>query len=154
VLGGAPSSQRRGSGPGSAAPARGFSGGDGDRRTALREFWDEAEPKRMPERIVTIGYYLQHFSGQQSFTRDDVKSQFRVAGEAIPGNLPRDWTWSVANGWIAQMHDAPGFFYVTSKGEKAVESGFSGDIKKGTSLTRRVRTKRHRRGKQAPDNDK
>jgi hypothetical protein len=146
VLGGTAAAQIPRSSGSPAAIARPF--GESDRRKALREFWDEVEPKRMPDRIVTIGCYLQRFSGQESFTRDDVKRQFRVAGEAIPGNLHRDWTWAVANGWIAEVHDAPGFFYVTSKGEKAVDSGFPADIKKGTSLTRRIRPKKQRAAKQ------
>lgn len=107
--------------------------GSASRRLSLREFLEEAQAKRNPDKVVAIAEYLLVFEEQELFTRDDVKGRFRLAGEAAPGNFPRDFAWAVTNGWIAEDVKSPGSFYVTQKGRNAIENKFSSEVKKATS---------------------
>lgn len=137
VMGGAP--------PGNAAAstkrAEGLNGPSlGVRRTSLREFLEESQAQRNPDKITVIAEYLFQFEEAEVFTREDIRGRFRLAGEAPPANFPRDFMWAIKNGWIAEDSKSPGSFYVTHKGRNAIENKFSGEIKKGTSqLTGRRR---------------
>lgn len=119
---------------------------NGARRLSLREFLEETQAKRNPDKITVIAEYLFEFEGQELFARDDIKSRFRLAGEAAPANFPRDFSWTVRNGWIAEDPKSPESFYVTQKGRNAIENKFSSDVKKATSQpsarrrSRRTRT--------------
>jgi ABC-type sugar transport system substrate-binding protein len=95
---------------------------------SVREYLDETDAKRNPDKIVAIAGYLKS-QGTTSFSRDDVKQQFPKAGESIPGNYARDFALAVSTGWIAE-HANTGTFYVTTKGEKAIENGFGDKIRR------------------------
>jgi hypothetical protein len=99
-------------------------------RLSLREFLDQAEPKRNPDKIVAIGEYIIQHDKQPEFTRDDVKARFRNAGEPVPANFPRDFNWAISTGWIAEDAHNAGQHYVTQKGRTAIAEKFSGEIKK------------------------
>jgi hypothetical protein len=116
---------------------------------SLREYMDAAGAGRNPEKIVAIGRYLTSELGHQGFTRADVKAQFKNAGEATPGNYSRDFTWAVSNGWIAP--DASGAYYVTKKGENAMDRQFPTEVRRATKQARKAR-KRTRRAAES-DND-
>jgi hypothetical protein len=96
------------------------------RRLSLREFLLSIGVKRYPDKIVAIGYYLEEHEGKDGFSKEDIKSQFRAAGEPPPGNFPRDFSVAITAGWIAQDSANPRQFYVTMSGRDAVEAGFSG----------------------------
>lgn len=113
--------------------ARGSASGE---RVSLREYLDEVEAKRNPDKILAIGKYLVVHRNQGSFTGEQVKAQFRAAGEAIPGNFPRDLRWAITNGWIAEDHASPGEYYITSSGEAALTAHFSKEIKKRTGQSK------------------
>ncbi|MCT8999010.1 hypothetical protein [Chelativorans intermedius] len=138
------SAEERSSGPlGSPGPS--VSPG---RRVSLREFLDDAQAQRNPDKIVAIAEYLYVHDSIDLFTRDDIKGRFRVAGEAAPANFPRDFSWAVRNGWIAEDLKSAGSFYVTQKGRTAIENKFSGEIKKATSQP--TPRKRSRKTNSAP----
>lgn len=103
------------------------------RRTSLREFLEEAQATRNPDKITAIAEYLALHEQVELFTRDDIKGRYRLAGEAAPANFPRDFGSAVRNGWIAEDSKSSGSFYVTSKGHAAVENKFSGEVKKATA---------------------
>jgi hypothetical protein len=129
VMGGAVSdsasvSGNRADGPSAPTP--------GVRRTSLREFLEESEARRNPDKITVIAEYLLRFEEAELFTREDIRGRFRLAGEAVPANFPRDFTWAVRNGWVAEDPKSPGSFYVTQKGRNAIESNFSNEVKRGT----------------------
>jgi hypothetical protein len=111
-------------------------------RMSLREFLNEAEAKRMPDKIVSIGEYLMSHAGQEGFSVEDLRSGFRLAAEPLPANFRRDHQWTVSNGWIAEDPRNPGTYYVTQSGKAAIEAKFSGDVKKKTGFG----TKRRRKG--------
>ncbi|HEY2355082.1 MAG TPA: hypothetical protein VGH79_09325 [Gaiellaceae bacterium] len=148
--GAAPASPSVPGGPIASTPitTAGASGGTGG-RLSLREFLNEVEAKRNPDKILAIGKYLQAQRGQETFSAADVKGQFKNAGEALPGNFPRDWTWAVTNGWIAEDHSARGTFYVTDTGDAALAAKFGGDVKKRTGVSKG--TRRRRAAKQKAD---
>lgn len=111
-------------------------------RVSLREFLNEADAKRMPDKIVSIGEYLITHAGQEEFSADDLRNGFRSAAEPLPANFSRDFQWTISNGWIAEDPRNPGAYYVTHSGRAAIQAKFSGDVKKKTGFG----TKRRRRG--------
>jgi hypothetical protein len=113
-------------------------------RLSVREFLDSTEAKRNPDKIVAIGEYILAHDGQVDFTKGDVKSRFRIAGESPPANYPRDFNWTISNGWIAEDLHNRGHYYVTQKGKSAIAAKFSSDIKKrsGIKAGGRRRTRR------------
>lgn len=113
-------------------------------RKSLREALDEAEAKRMPDKIVTIGEFLISQAGQEDFSKEDVRARFRAAGEAAPGNFGRDFAWTVSNGWVAEDPNNPGRYYVTQTGKAAIEAKFSGEVKKKSGF--KPAGRRRRRG--------
>lgn len=121
------------------------------RRLSLREFLEESQAKRNPDKITSIAEYLFTFEDQEIFTRDEIKGRFRLAGEAAPANFPRDFVWAVKNGWIAEDSKSPGSFYVTQKGRNAVENKFSSEVKKATSQPGTRRRSRRARPSQEMD---
>lgn len=126
---------------GAAAPTGASASGAGA-RMSLREFLDDTQATRNPDKITTIAEYLLQHEGTELFTKDDIKGRFRSAGEAPPGNFPRDFSWTVKNGWIAEEIKTPGSYYVTKKGREAINNKFSGEVKKSTSLSTRRRSRK------------
>jgi hypothetical protein len=107
-----------------------------ERPMSLREYLDAVEPKRNPDKIVSIAEFLSSREGQHDFTSEDLKGRFRTAGEAPPGNFSRDFAWTIQNGWIAEDAQKPSFYYVTQRGKQAIEQKFSKEIKKKSSINR------------------
>jgi hypothetical protein len=97
---------------------------------SLREFLTDADAKRMPDKIVTIGEYLMSQAGQEDFSGDDVRDRFRAAGEVAPANFSRDFKWTISNGWVAEDPKNPGRYYVTQTGRAAIQAKFSDEVKK------------------------
>lgn len=122
------------------APAVGRSDG---RSTSLREYFDEVQPKRNVDRILAIACYLDVARGVDSFGPDEVKKEFRRAGEAPPGNYSRDFRWAVSAGWIAETEES-GQYFVTQKGRDAVNAKFSDEIKKATGVSKAGRRRRQK----------
>lgn len=118
---------------------------------SLREYMAEVEASRNPEKILAIGAYLMA-SGQDAFTRDQVKSQFQSAGEPVPGNYPRDFTLTVAAGWIAERPGSPGQYYVTNTGRKALNDQFPKDTRRSITRARQPRRRgRTKKNETAPE---
>lgn len=138
VLGGQPSGQRPATGAAFGAERSNKPG-----KLSIREFLDETNAKRKPDQIAAIAKFICDVEGAASFTRDDVKARFMAAREPLPANFPRDFNWTIKNGWIAAVHGEPENFYVTSKGELAVEQKFSAEVTRATS---QKKSRRHRNG--------
>lgn len=113
------------------------SGTDG-RKESLAEFYRRAEPRKIPEKLATIGAYFQKVIEKDSFTLDDLRGQFRAVNEPVPGNLPRDLKVAQGAGWIAEEHDQRGEYFVTRTGLDAVEAGFSRDTGRKPRRRKRV----------------
>ena len=91
----------------------------------LRHYLDTVKASRKPDQIVAIGHYLSLNGSQTDFSRDDVRSHFKVAREPMPKNFSRDFSLAVKAGMLAGVYQKPGSFYVTKSGIKAVEGHFS-----------------------------
>jgi hypothetical protein len=116
-------------------------------KTSLREYITETGAKRNPDKILVIADFLERFEDLQGFGRDDIKGRFRSAGESPPGNFPRDFAWTVSNGWIAEDPNVKGQYYVTRTGHAAIEGRFTTDVTK----TSKLRPSRRRRGRSVAD---
>jgi hypothetical protein len=104
---------------------------------SLREYLDGVGAKKNPQIITAIGQYLEDTTGEDNFSRDDIRSGFRKAGEPLPANLSRDVRLTIATGWIADA--GPRYtYFVTNAGREALESSFSG-LKIRRSARRRTR---------------
>lgn len=114
-------------------------------QTGLREFINQVAAERNPEKILAIGAYLIDKLGQEDFSREDIKAQFKKAGEGMPGNYSRDFRWAVTAGWIAPDPQAEDRFFVTETGRGALELQFPDEVREktrqGKGARRRRRTK-------------
>jgi hypothetical protein len=91
----------------------------------LAGFMREVDPKRNPDKIVTIAKYLKD-TGHPTFSRAEIRDGFREARETEPRNFARDFNWAQYGGWIGGS-DSSGF-YLTRTGENAVNSRFAEDV--------------------------
>jgi hypothetical protein len=108
-------------------------------RLSIREFIEDVGGRSFHTKIAAIGRYMRDHEGQQDFSRDDVKVRFRSAGEIMPGNFPRDFQKALQAGWIAEDPQSRGRFYVTRRGDEAIDQRFEGA---GSAI---VRPRRRRR---------
>lgn len=141
MFGGAPKDPPEISGPENeqVRPAYDASQPERMQRLSIREFLEEAGGSSFHEKIAAIGRYMRDHEAQQDFSRDDVKVRFRSAGEAMPGNFPRDFQKALQAGWIAEDPQNRGRFYVTRRGDDAIDQNFDG------VSSPKVRIKRRRR---------
>jgi len=109
-------------------------------RLSLREYLDDVGAVRYPDKIVAIGRYMTDHEQRDTFTRDDIKSRFKSAGEAQPGNFARDFSVTLKSGWIAEDNAASGTFYVTKKGTDVIAGGFAAELRKGAKSRRTKRS--------------
>lgn len=132
LMGGAPRYTNGGSGAPRGQSGTGGGAGEKERALSLREFLDEALARRNPDKMTAIGEFLAEHEHQAEFSRDDIKSRFKTAGEPAPANFSRDFNWTLSNGWIAEDPKNQGSYYVTKKGRDAIDAKFAAEIKKGT----------------------
>lgn len=144
VMGGGAPIQRPRLGGGAAPAPSTTAAAPAARELSLREYLNEVEAKRNLDKIVAIGAFLESERGYKTFTSTQIKTEFRSAREAVPGNLPRDMAAAVGAGWLAESHDAPNEFYVTDSGHKAIEAKFSADVRKSAKAGRPGRRRKAR----------
>jgi hypothetical protein len=121
-------------------------------RISLREFLEDAEAKRNPDKIVVIAEYLVEFEGMRDVGKEDIKGRFRTAGEPSPANFSRDFAWAIQSGWLAEDSGNPGRFYVTRKGKDAIAQKFVSDVRRALRQTpSRRRRLRHPRATSPAD---
>jgi hypothetical protein len=93
---------------------------------SIREFLADVAGKTIHAKIAAVGRYMRDHEGLSDFSRDDVKSRFRAAGELMPGNFPRDFQKAVQSGWIGEDPHNSGRFYVTRTGDETIDRKFDG----------------------------
>jgi hypothetical protein len=108
-------------------------------RVAVGEYVRGTGAKRYPAKILSIGAWIEDHQGVQSFTRDEVKAQFRNLGEPPPQNMSRDFQTAVSNGWLSPDSTQANAYWVTNTGREAIAAQFAGETK---TRTRRARPKR------------
>lgn len=101
-------------------------------KLSIREFLNEHDPKRSPDKITAIGVYLKDQDNVDAFGRAELETAFQSAAEPIPANLPRDLAWAVKSGWIASKPGTKGHYYVTHSGRQAVVQKFPKELVRKT----------------------
>lgn len=92
----------------------------------LASFLLEIEPSTHIQRSVTIGYYLLHKEGQNSFTINDIEEGYNECRIAKPANFSDVLAGAEEKDW-AMRHKLEGrrqLWKITSDGDSAVEGGF------------------------------
>jgi hypothetical protein len=95
---------------------------------SIREYLNDTQAKRVPDKIAAIGAFLATHQHKTDFTKADIIAQFEAASEPVPKNLPRDLKWTLKAGWIAERNAGNGSYYVTHTGQTAVKEKFSKDV--------------------------
>jgi hypothetical protein len=108
-----------------------------DPQTTVGEYIDDCEAKQFSAKITAIGQFLALRLGQSSFTKEEVKSQFRPAGEAQPANFSRDFADAIAQRWIAEDPEAKGQYFVTKTGKAAIAAKFDRSSRRAAPARRR-----------------
>ena len=117
-------------------------------RLSLREYLQRADVDRgIHGKILAVGRYLRDHEGQSDFSRDDIRTRFRSAGEPQPANFHRDFQKAVRAGWIAEDHQNRDRFYVTRTGDDEIDRRQEGE----TATVRNVRPRRRPRRQLAND---
>ena len=114
---------------------------------SVREFADEYEPKRVPDKIASFALYLREHRNTREFKREEIVSLFQESAEPVPKNIGRDLKWTQSIGWIAISHTDRQAFYLTNRGEEAVKNHFSKEVVAKTRLA--PATGRRRNGNKA-----
>jgi len=119
------------------APSRTPTASKGSERAlSLREYLDQREATSKPNQIVAIANYLVEVEKLDDVGRDEIKSRFATAREPLPANFPRDFTTTLRNGWLAEVHGKPDRYYVTQSGTQALASNFKTPPRRTTSKRR------------------
>lgn len=96
------------------------------------EFLTDTGAKRNPDKIAALAVYMTDELGQETFSRDDIRRMFQQAGDPIPGNFTRDFTWAIRNRWIGSVIGSSSEYRVTNKGREAVDQKFSAAVLAGS----------------------
>jgi hypothetical protein len=108
-----------------------------DARTTVGEYITSCDAQGFPAKITAIGNYLEFRNQVDYFSKDDIKAQFRPAGESLPSNFPRDFNDAISKRWIAvSPHDKDQYF-VTNTGKAAIEARFARSARKASTTSRR-----------------
>jgi len=98
------------------------------KKKSVKELIIEKSPKDGVQSATCIAYYLEKFENKKILTSKEIQKCFKDAKLTTPPNVPDKVQKAISNGWIAKG-DKKGEFYLTSTGEKLVETGFEKDGK-------------------------
>jgi hypothetical protein len=101
---------------------------------SIREYLMSKNAKTNPEKILVFASYLKNIEDLETFSTKDIRTQFERAAEIYPKNFVRDFKSTLKYGWIAHSNQDKGKYYITTTGERAIESNFSSP--KSTSSTK------------------
>jgi hypothetical protein len=89
---------------------------------SLREYLQGVAPDRgIHMKILAVARYMRDLEDRADFSREDVRSRFRSAGEKQPANFHRDFQKALRAGWIAEDHQSRDRYYVTRSGDDEIE---------------------------------
>jgi hypothetical protein len=129
--------------PGHSAPAhKSMTGDSNDHLLAVREFMEQHKPVRIPDKIACLALYLRDHRGAKEFGRAELVRLFQEAAETLPKNLGRDIRWTQQCGWIAPAPGNNDAFYLTKRGEEAVNQCFPKELVAKTKITTAPRRRR------------
>ena len=98
-----------------------------EKKMSLREFLISKKPSDDVKRTLTIGYYLEKFSGFSSFNVNDLLNYYEKAKEKKPTNINDKVNMNIKNGHMdesSEKKDNKKAWYLTNSGELYVENNF------------------------------
>jgi len=101
---------------------------DGGKPLSLREFVDQYNTKAHMDFILLIGYYLEKYRGQDSFTVADIKSAYNDMREKLTNAGPFI-NQNVKKGFLMEAPPKEGIkktmYSLTRKGTQFIENGLT-----------------------------
>ena len=97
-----------------------------EKKLSLKEFILANKPRNAVQKALVIGYYLEHFAGQESFNVKDLSEGFKLAKEPSPKNMNDTVNLNIKNGHMmsaSEKKDNLTAWVITSTGEKFVDEG-------------------------------
>lgn len=101
------------------------------RGLSIKEFILSKEPTSEPQKVLTMGYFLEKHTGKAEFTSEDIEEAYRQAREPLPINLSETIAKNVRKGHIMEGKvkiEGKKIWTLTSSGLRAVEVGFKGTL--------------------------
>lgn len=94
-----------------------------DKQLSMSEFVNnEVDPDTHTEKIVAIGYYLEAYENQDSFTKDDLQNAYQKCGLTKTKNFSARAARAVSKGWLDIVDEGgPRHWQVTKTGAETVE---------------------------------
>ncbi|MBI4032130.1 hypothetical protein HY374_00310 [Candidatus Berkelbacteria bacterium] len=69
------------------------------------EFLQLKRPQTNPERMLTLGRYLEYAEAQRPFSKAALRQMFEVARLPMPKNVDRDLAIAIQRGWLTELRD-------------------------------------------------
>lgn len=95
------------------------------KKISIREFILQKKPKTAIQKVLVIGYYLEHFEKIECFTVKDVENGLRQAKEYAGKNISDLINKNIKKGYVMECKEKNGrlkTFTLTNSGEKFVEN--------------------------------
>mgnify|MGYP000250469921 CR=1 FL=1 len=95
------------------------------KKISIREFILQKKPKTATQKVLVIGYYLEHFEKMECFTVKDVENGLRQAKEYAGKNISDLINKNIKKGYVMECKEKNGrlkTFTLTNSGEKFVEN--------------------------------
>src|SRR4051812_2520834 len=90
------------------------------KEVSAREFLLTASPKSDTQKVLLLGYFLEHIEGAHSFNVWDLEGAFRAAKEKLPSNMNDAVNKNIVRGFLMEAEekkDAKKAWYFTASGE-------------------------------------
>jgi len=107
-------------GTGSAATSR-------VKKSSAKEFLMTKEAKTDTQKVLVLGYFIEHVQGMEAFNVSDLGAVFYAAKEKPPTNTNDAVNKNIKRGFLMEVAEKKGgmkAWCLTSTGERYVEGGF------------------------------
>jgi len=98
------------------------------KKMSAKEFILTKELKSEIQKVLAIGYFLEHLEGMTSFNVMDLEVAFRAAKEKLPKNMNDAVNKNIGHGFLMEAEEkkeSKKAWYLTSTGERQVEKELS-----------------------------
>jgi hypothetical protein len=98
------------------------------KKISAKEFLMTKKLKTETQKVLALGYYLEHMGSTESFNTADLEAIFRSVRERLPKNMNDAVNKNIARGFLmdaAEKKDNKKAWVLTATGEKFVEDNFS-----------------------------
>ncbi len=95
------------------------------KKSSAKEFLMTKQAKTDTQKVLALGYFLEHLEGMESFNTSDLEVVFRAAKEKLPANMNDAVNKNIKRGFMdeaKERKDAKKAWYLTSTGENYLEN--------------------------------